>query len=473
MPLPVLPLLLLAGVAVAALATKDNGASGGASPGGPGGAPGGGPLPPGGLAPIPPGGPIPGNPFDANLTPAQLQAVQTALATENDPSKLDALSKAMLPDHPLASAALEARANLLRLHGGGGGIAPPPPLPIPSVPVTPIPVPVTPAAIITPAGNATVHTSSNGSPGSSGWQLGRLRVRSTTSTASDANIVGQLAPGARIMVTGPAQAGMLPVTGQNALDNGTMGGAISGFASSQYIVVDGQAAPAVAPMPSPVAPLVQPASFTPNNLQTATVTTHDTGPSGNLNVRATPNGTVIGAVAHGATIVITGPQTAGFWPMSGHDANTGAPISGFVSAGVNPSTGVLYVTPNALPAVAAGFAPSPAMMAPSRVQLAAGLAMSDVATGPQLPFSELHAAALALKTALDTNGCKSYNEPVVKRFQHAAKLSGIYGGNVDGWYGVDTQGALAKLVGNPAPACFERPTGGPKNPQEYWSPVGT
>jgi hypothetical protein len=448
---PILPLLGLAAVAALALGGGDNNPAQ--------------PATPGGIKPVPPGGPVPNNPYDANLTAAELQAVMTALANETDPAKLDAFSQKMLPDHPLASAALSAKANLLRLHAQGGLPIPPitpspvPSLPLPiSPPAVPLPPPppppppaVTPAALFasTPA---IVATQDSG-------PAGNLYVRATPGGA----IIGAFAHGASVFITGPSQDGFSPVTGPNASD----GAILNGFAANQYLSTSAPLTPA-APALGPSAPIIVPASLTIPNLQTATVTTHDTGPAGNLYVRATPGGIVIGALAHGASVVITGPQTAGFYPVSGHDANTGAPLAGFASA--------LFLTLAAAPATtSAGFAPQPSAIRPSRLvpatRAAAGL--DDTSAGPSLPFNELHAAALALKVALDTDGCKAYNEPIVKRFQHAAKLSGLYAGDVDGWYGVDTQGSLARLVGAPAPACFEGPTGGPKNPQEYWSPIGT
>jgi hypothetical protein len=110
------PLLILLGVAVAALAL------GGGSNGAPGA--------PGKNA----------NPWDQNLSPSEVIAVTQALSVETDPNKLDAFSQSMLPDHPLAAAALASPAMQLRLAMAGN-------LPAPALP----PMPAAPAAYVTPA----------------------------------------------------------------------------------------------------------------------------------------------------------------------------------------------------------------------------------------------------------------------------------------------------------------------------------
>ena len=251
----------------------------------------------------------------------------------------------------------------------------------------------------------------------------------------------------------------------------------------------------------------------------AIVATKDTGPTGDLNLRVSaPSGAVIGSNPHGATVTITGPLTNGFYPIVG-PGGAGFSSAAFLAAkpaqsfaaGLMPGRhdhhGRVRVTanllglrsePNALAPYVAQAAkgsefqiagPAHAGYVPLRddaghtawasaiyvetvqaVPSAAGL--SDVGAGPSVPFADLHMTALALKTALATHGCRSYNEPLVKDFQRVAKAAGIYAGDIDGWYGTASQAALSKIVGKPAPACFAEATGGPSNPNEYWSPMG-
>lgn len=504
--MPILLLLGLAAVVLAVVVGGSSNASANAPQQLPPGQPGGNPLPPGAL-----GGKAPlQNFWDPGLSQVQVVAITTALNTETDPNKLDAFAKSLLPEFPIAAAALSSRAIALRLAQGA--------LPIPGLPITPPPLPnfpiptppgATPAVFPVPnvAGTPAIVTTQETGPN------GRLNVRLTPDSTSSANIIGFYEHGANISVMGPSINGFVPTTD----------GSTSGFASSQFITPVAALGGA-----APGSPLVVPASAGPTLVGTpATITTNDTGPSGNLNVRVAPNGTIIGQVAHGATVLITGPASSGFFPITGHGVN-GLPISGFastqfvtpgaqsVSAGFDGAGASLLrvvtngrgplglrVAPNSKAQFCAqapegatfraagpsvnGFVPLRddagrtawamaaylAAVPSSTSSSSAGAAPSDdVSAGPSLPFAELHAAALELKTALGVNGCRSYNEPKVKRFQRAAKASGLYSGLPDGWYGVDTQAALSKIVGKPAPACFPEPTGGPSNPQEYWSPMG-
>lgn len=516
---PLLPLLGLAAIAALAMGgSKDAPAPG---------TPGAGPVPPGGVKPIPPGGPVPGNLWDANLSAAEVAAIQTALASEHDPNKLDAMAKTMLPDHPIAAAALSSQAISLRLQQFvpapiaphdlpqvTPSLPPPAPMPLPPMPLPPIPpqfIPAPPAPAVIPASVLTNGTPAIVTTHETGI-AGRLNVRSGPGTSFPA--VGTFEHGESVTVTGPPIAGFCPVTN----------GHVTGFASAEYLSSLSGAPMGAAPASPFVTPAIAPSGPA---LSTATITTHDTGVAGRLNVRATPNGTIIGQVDHGATVVLTGPVTSGFYPISGHDPN-GAPISGFASA--------QYVSPNPMPSsVSAGFVPSasanegdlfqvatqrgdlglraaPNAQAPYIAKAArgaqfaaagaaqngfiplrddggktawaflgslrkigtpvtAGAATDDVGAGPSLPFAELHESALELKIKLATHSCRSYNEPLVKRFQAAAKASRLYAGNVDGWYGPTTRDALAALLGEAPPECFAE-RGGPKNAQEYWSPMG-
>lgn len=552
---PLIPLLGLAAIAAFALGGKKDEAS--AGPQAPGGHPG------------VPGGPIPGNLWDANLTPAEVLAIQNALTHETSADALDRMAQLAIQNgHPMAAAALSARAMQLRLAAFIPGMPqaqpplnqpaphlpapenpqPLPPLvipPIPNIPF-PLPVPVAPASNQQPAGTlAIVTTHDTGA-------AGRLLVRSSPQVlnAGDGttplNQVGKFAHGAQVLITGPITNGFAPVAGVGEKTTGDFGpqGQIAGFANASFLQPMGGAP---APIPSPaqnplggllgqlgnLGGLVQPAGFpggTAPVLSTATVTTAQAGDAGRLAVRATPGGTQIGQVGHGATVILTGPITAGFYPISGKDVNTGLPIAGFA--------GAAFITPNPMPSsVSAGFVPSANAIegdlfqvatqngdlglraapnaqapyiarAPRGAQFAsAGQAQNgfvplrddggklawaflgslrkigtpitagmtapkdDVGAGPSLPFAELHESALGLKVALSTHGCRSYNEPIVKRFQAAAKASKLYGGDVDGWYGPTTKDALGRLLGGSPPECFAE-KGGPKNAQEYWSPMG-
>lgn len=72
--------------------------------------------------------------------------------------------------------------------------------------------------------------------------------------------------------------------------------------------------PEPAPQPQPVpVPNPTPQAVFPDPGSTAYVTTHDTGPSGRLNIRDTPStsGNVIGQVEHGTGLTIEGPAVAG------------------------------------------------------------------------------------------------------------------------------------------------------------------
>jgi hypothetical protein len=276
-------------------------------------------------------------------------------------------------------------------------------------------------------------------------------------------VVGQVAHLSAVTITGPQTAGFWPITGSNG---------VSGYASAQYITqgsAPGQ--PAAAPQgqlaslsedgtDSGDQPLMIAAGYSRRNVAGATgvvrvkIATKTGGPLG-LRGSPDPNTQFVGQAQNGATFDVIGQAVNGYAPIrddAGHTAWASIlSIAPVANAPFAPAT-----------KTAAGFAGA-ADMPP--------LPMPD-AVGPATSFAELQAAALQLKTALATNGCRSYNEPIVKRFQRAAKASGLYDGDADGWYGTVTQAALSQIVGKPAPACFDEPTGGPSNPQSYWSPMG-
>lgn len=294
--------------------------------------------------------------FDANLPPQTLQAVMTALATEQDPAKLHAFAQSLLPDFPLAAAALDARAGQL----AQGNVAPQAPGAAPPPPPAPVQASTTwtmgkTMLVITqdpsPAGNLIVRATPGGAPTGNTIPRGKL-----------VNAYGATLDGAWTHISDPA----------------------SGWVSSQY-VSDGQ--PGSPPVPADLLPGGANSPFTP-----------------------------------GATL----------------DQAAAAVTQAVQEQEANMST-------------------------------SAGL---DNTMGAATPWADLHSSAMALDTALKTRGCRSYNEPLVKNFQRAAKAAKLYAGDIDGWYDTRVQGALSRVIGNAAPPCFAKPTGGPANPNEYWSPMG-
>lgn len=299
-------------------------------------------------------------------------------------------------------------------------------------PYVPANVPVTPSAASSfplPGSSAVVTT-----------QTDPLTLRSGPSTSAAS--LGTLARGSIVTITGPLTTGFYPVAQSGR----------AGFASGQYL------GPVGSPIPfAPVAPsfpdpssLVQPASYTPPNPTGGTLPFPFPGSFGiiatttdPLNLRSGPSATatVIGSLPRNSIVRITAPLADGFYPVS----QSGKP-NGYASA--------QYIRE-----------------APSGT-FAAGYVMPMIVGGasPSLGQDDVHQAALALDTALKTSTCRAFNEPVVRRFQAAAKRAGLYAGQVDGWYGTKAQAALGQLVGNPAPPCFPEPTGGPVNPNSYWAP---
>ncbi len=67
----------------------------------------------------------------------------------------------------------------------------------------------------------------------------------------------------------------------------------------------------VAPIPvSPQAPAPTPVPVQVPGVQHAMVTTHDTGSTGNLNVRSSPGGAVVGDAPHGSVVEVHGPAVS-------------------------------------------------------------------------------------------------------------------------------------------------------------------
>jgi uncharacterized protein YraI len=99
------------------------------------------------------------------------------------------------------------------------------------------------------------------------------------------------------------------------------------------IVIPTAPAPTPAPLPALVLPSPTPAPAAqpifPAVGSTAFVATHDTGPSGDLNIRSGPSASTpsLGTVPHGSVLTISGPNTGGFFPV--HSPITG--VSGFAS----------------------------------------------------------------------------------------------------------------------------------------------
>ena len=96
--------------------------------------------------------------------------------------------------------------------------------------------------------------------------------------------------------------------------------------------------PPPAPPPPPVAPAPEP-EVVPNDPptpeafpdvgSTAYVVTHDTGPSGNLNIRSAPSssGAVLSQVGHGTSVTIEGAIQNGWYPVT-----TPSGVEGYASA---------------------------------------------------------------------------------------------------------------------------------------------
>ena len=441
MPLPIAPLALGAGlVALLALGGKSSSSS----------APAGHPSGPG--APSVPG-------LDPNMPPDVAHAVQVALATETDPAKLRAFAASLLPEYPLAAAALNAKAAAidaahgnLPAHPNMPPLPPPPPFQPPAVPpgivppgvVLPLSFPLPPPGSVpfpAPGSQAVVNTTDQG-------PSGQLAIRQIPQM--DGAIVGWSPHLSLVTITGPGQNGFLPVTGPGG----------TGWSSASFLADPASGASAAAATPGALVmppitvpgfptsiPEAVPAGFGVPSAGDAYIVNTQTDP---LNVRMAPdqNSPVVGANPKGAVVTVLGPAVNGFYPVTSPGGD------GFSSA--------QYLIPQGT-SVSAGFVPGavPILGRPAMMH------------APPPPFLDLEGSAITLQDALRACGCRSYNEPKVKDFQRAATRAGIYQGPIDGFYGTTVQGALAKVVGAPAPPCFPEPKGGPFNPNEYWSPIGT
>jgi hypothetical protein len=409
--------------------------------------------------------------FDVGMDAVTNQAVATALSRENDPARLRAFASTLRPQFPNAAGLLEQKAAHLEALRPVAPLPPPPfpvpppvgpvfppapppfvppapppsppqviplppPFPLPPAPPIPLPFPI-PTGVIPfplPGSQALIVTQDTG-------PSGNLNLRMTPTATG--TVKGGLPHGSQVTILGGVTNGFFPVR------SATFG---DGFASAQFLGPVTGAAPIPLAVPIPTFPLPGAIPF-PLPGSHGTIITQDTGPSGNLNLRATASstGTVKGGLPHGSDVIITGPVQNGFFPVS-------APIgTGFASAQfIGPAS---TVTAGLLGRY--GYTPMHAAGYSGPVPLA----------GVQTDRDELGKTALALDTALKTNTCRSFNEPTVRRFQAAAKRAGIYQGEVDGWYGTKAQAALGQVVGNPSPPCFPEPTGGPVNPNSYWSPA--
>lgn len=87
------------------------------------------------------------------------------------------------------------------------------------------------------------------------------------------------------------------------------------------------------PGPQPPAPVYAPTPIPfPQPGSMAYVATHDTGPDGNLNIRATPSsaGKILSSVSHGSSLLITGPASGdGEW----FQVQTPSGVNGWAYAG--------------------------------------------------------------------------------------------------------------------------------------------
>jgi hypothetical protein len=248
---------------------------------------------------------------------------------------------------------------------------------------------------------------------------------------------GGVPHGATVTITGPIVNGFAPIAFQS----------LRGFGWAGYLTPTSAPA-AIAPVPT--APAIVPAiaptiSAGPN----ATVR----APSG-LNVRAQPSATAakLGAVGFGQAVTVVSHTPDGWAQIS-------TPLAGFVADNTTVAPGGPWLTP----------IPGTVMSAGVDELYAAGFA----GPAPEEFERAAHQAAIALDASLQTGQCRARHERVVQTFQLAAKRAGMIEGPPDGFYDERTAQALAKVLGHPvAPACFTI-SGGPTNPDTYWSPLGT
>jgi hypothetical protein len=170
-------------------------------------------------------------------------------------------------------------------------------------------------------------------------------------------------------------------------------------------------------------------------------------------VRAQPSATAtkLGAVGFGQAVTVVSHTPDGWAQIS-------TPLAGFVADNTTAAPGGPWLTP----------IPGTVMSAGMDELYAAGLA----GPAPEEFERAAHQAAIALDASLQTGQCRARHERVVQTFQLAAKRAGMLEGPPDGFYDVRTAQALSKVLGHPVtPACFTA-SGGPANPDTYWSPLG-
>lgn len=274
--------------------------------------------------------------------PDLLNEFMNLLANGQDPDAMDAFANQLSGDGFVnAPALLHKRATDLRggvpafkpgvLPGPLPGPLPAPapaPLPTPApVPQGPLPggIPGLPPPNVVPPGTAIVAT-----------QTDPLSVRSAPSAS--ANIVGSLARGSIVQITGAIQNGFYPVTQ----------GSVSGFAYGGYLRPSSAPGPAPGPSPGPLPPGTPP----PNNVGVGyAVVTTSTDP---LSVRSSPSTSapVVGSFPKGAVVQITGPMQNGFYP-----AALGA-LHGFAYGGYLQQTGQPPSVPTPAPIPPGAVAPA-------------------------------------------------------------------------------------------------------------------
>ena len=145
-----------------------------------------------------------------------------------------------------------------------------------AAPITPTPAPAQPAPV-TSSANATTTVA--------------LNLRSAPSFS--AAVLAVMPAGSRVAVTGAASGGFLPVRF----------GTTSGWASVDYLTLDGGSAPAPQPTPQPTAP-------PSTNLGSATVTT-----ALNLRAGAGVSYAILAVMPAGATVTVRGAAQGGFLPV--------------------------------------------------------------------------------------------------------------------------------------------------------------
>lgn len=418
---PLVPLLLILGVGGAlALSSQSKGTSSGPSAG---------PTAPGGSA----AQQVPSI-YDPGMPLATQQAVTTALNSETDPAKLQAFAQSLLPEFPIASGLLNAKASQI-LAGQHTAPAVTPAVVTPATPAAPsIPVSVLPTAqnpmaipgvFPNPGSTAVVAT-----------QTDPLNVRDQPSTSG--SVIGQLQKGSTVTITGGPESGPGSSSGWAHVQQGNL----QGWAALDFLH-DGSGQAAANALNQAIS-LITPSSSGDGSFPTQAVVVTQSTP---LNIRSQPNksASIVGQAAKGSQVTITsapvpgdGSQDGGWAPV-----RTPAGVTGFASMVF------LALLPNA---VTAGFAP-------------------PATTGAIVSDADLLEWASRLDSALQTGTCRASQEPITQRFQAAAHQRGIYTGSMTGFYDEPTRAALGKVLGKAPPPCVSR-TAGFKQPNSYWDAQG-